>query len=215
MIKEVKFMSSVVDRERARQFGSMIEHLVSIPENEEIRLEAKDLLSLLSVMRDYTVMTHLSGADSEIATAISDLADYVEDGSSNADTKNKLYKTTELARCFGVSVTAINKWIEEGRFVGYKREPRQHAYIPFFTPFLLRDGSSIQLGKLIEDYQNKQPSFADDDERQLLIQELIQLQNKYNAKTFNEAFEGSPTADQESDMTWWMFYEKKLSELDG
>jgi hypothetical protein len=214
MIKEVKFMSTVIDRERVRQFGSMINHLISTPD-EEIKLQAKDLLSLLSVMRDYTVMTHLSRADSEVAAAINKLVDYVEDGSYRVDNKKRIFKTTELAKIFGVSVTAINKWIEEGRFVGYKRESRQHAQIPYFTPFLLRDGSVTQLGKLIDEYQYKQTTFADDDERELLIQELKRLQNKYGAETYDQAFGSGPTTDQESDASWWIFYEKKLSELNG
>jgi hypothetical protein len=214
MVKEVKFMSTVIDRKRAREFESMIEHLNSVPGDRQIRMEASQLLSLLSVMRDYTVMTHLSGAEAEIATAIHNLVDFVEEG-SYINSNKRMLKTTELAKIFGVSVTAINKWIKEGRFVGYKRIPSQHAQIPTFTPFLLRNGRVVQLGKLIAEYQNKQTTFADDDNRHLLMQELNQLQNKYNAKTFEQAFGSGPTAEQESDASWWIFYEKKLSELNG
>lgn len=53
------------------------------------------------------------------------------------------YKTSQLAEIFGVSVTAVNNWIDEGRFIDFTREPHKHARIPHFTMFRHRDGRGI------------------------------------------------------------------------
>ncbi|GFN32947.1 hypothetical protein [Paenibacillus xylaniclasticus] len=219
MPKEVKLMSTVLDREKVRHFGALIETIESMEDSEKIALNISDFKAFLNVMRDYAVMTHLSDSDSEIATALSCVADYVDQASTEVTkAKPTFYKTTKLAEIFDVSVTAINKWIDEGRFIGYRRpEPGKHARIPHFTPFRLRDGSVVPLGKLIDEYSgNPAASFADDDERQLLHNELRRLQDKYETLSYDEAFGGrvlSPS--EESDASWWNFYERKLSELNN
>ncbi|MFW5433557.1 helix-turn-helix domain-containing protein [Paenibacillus apiarius] len=54
------------------------------------------------------------------------------------------YTTGELARIFGVSVQAINKWIDGGRILGYKREGKnRHNRIPETISFVMRTGVRI------------------------------------------------------------------------
>lgn len=217
MIGEVRLVSTVIDREKARHFSSMMENIVDLPEEEEMTVKIGDLKAFINVMRDYAMMTHISGSDLEAAAALACVADYVDQASGNETTKHNVYKTTALASIFDVSVTAINKWIDEGRFVGYQRqEPGKHAKIPHFTPFRLRNGAVVPLGKLIEEYNGKPTSFADDDERQLLLMELERLQKKYGKPSYAEAFgERELSPSEESDASWWCFYERKLGELNN
>ncbi|MCQ6561775.1 hypothetical protein [Paenibacillus mendelii] len=215
MIGEVRLMSTVMDREKVRHFSMMFEDFAGMPEEEEITVRISDLKAFMNVMRDYAIMTHISDSDAEAATALARVADYVDQACPNETNTSTVYKTTTLAGIFGVSVTAINKWIDEGRFIGYQRpEPGKHAKIPHFTPFRMRDGSVVPLSRLIDEYNGKPTSFADDDERQLLLVELARLKNKYGKSSYAEAFgERELSPSEESDASWWCFYERKLSEL--
>lgn len=218
MFEEVKLMSSVKEREKVRKFGAIIESMAKKPEDEEISMKIGDLKALMNVVRDFAVMTHVSDSDSEAAAAMVQVADYVDQASLIEPENPRFYKTTALASSFGVSVTAINKWIAEGRFIGYKRpEAGKQAKIPYFTPFRLRDGSVKPLGQLVESNDNRTDaiaSFADDDEQQLLLMELGRLKEKYGKSTYVEAFgKGELSPSEEADASWWSFYENKLSEL--
>lgn len=216
-MREVRLMSTIMDREKVRHFSTMVEDIAGMPDEEEITLRISDLKAFMNVVRDYAIMTHISGSDTEAAAALAHVADYVDQAWPIETTKPTVYKTTTLAGIFGVSVTAINKWIDEGRFIGYQRqEPGKHAKIPHFTPFRLRDGSVIPLGKLIEEYNGKPTTFADDDERQLLLVELDRLKKKYGKPSYAEAFgERELSPSEESDASWWSFYERKLGELNN
>ncbi|MFD0715671.1 hypothetical protein [Paenibacillus sp. GCM10027626] len=125
------------------------------------------------------------------------------------------FRTTQLAEIFDVSVTAINNWIDEGRFIGYQRQPHTHAQIPHFMPFKHRDGSVEPLGFVVERYRSRaSESFADNDERAMLISEIEFLQQKYGGKDFEGAFDfENLTSEQESDVSRWRFYRKRLEEL--
>jgi hypothetical protein len=216
MNSEVRLMSTVIERERVRQFGSMIDYFINLPEDEEIKLQVRDIKAIMNVVRDFIVMTQINGEDVGAAAALEYVANFVDHASPQVFVRPSFYKTTALALIFEVSVTAINKWIEEGRFVGYKRKPGEHAKIPHFTFFKLRDGSLVTLGSLVEEYHDKQTSFADADEQQLLIEELKKLMEKYDAKSYDQAFGSGPISqDQESDASWWLFYEARLDKLNG
>lgn len=60
----------------------------------------------------------------------------------------------------------------------------------------------------------KSDSFADDDEKAMLISEIRLLQQKYGGKAFDEAFDfENLTSEQESDASRWRFYLARLKEL--
>lgn len=59
----------------------------------------------------------------------------------------KAYTTGALARIFGVSVQAVNKWKNIGRFIGYKREgENRHNRIPETLSFSTRTGEVMVFG---------------------------------------------------------------------
>jgi hypothetical protein len=60
----------------------------------------------------------------------------------------------------------------------------------------------------------KSMNFTDEDEKQLLNYELNKLHERYDTKIYDEAFKNFPlTPRQDSDASWWRFYEIKLLKL--
>lgn len=209
--------SLVTTMEIRKQAQLLVREIAQKSDQELITIDAGSLKGLIGLMRDYAVLTHATNSDAEMTTVVDSLIDYVDinDNTANHRSGTPTYRTTDLARIFGVSVTAINNWIDEGRFVGYKRQPRKHARIPHFTPFQHRDGSVEPLGFVVERYMNQDlGSFADQDEKAMLLSEVEALQQKYGGKNLDEAFDSEHlTSEQESDASRWRFYMARLKEL--
>ncbi|MFU1795050.1 hypothetical protein ACM1RC_14380 [Paenibacillus azoreducens] len=207
-------MTTVEVRTQTRE---LVRVLAEKEDHEVLTLNVRTLKSLVELMRDYAIITHASGPELEVAAAVEKLIDYVDLNarSANEPVTSASFKTTYLAEVFNVSVTAINNWIDEGRFIDYHREPHKHARIPHFTPFQHRDGRIEPLGLIVERYRRlESKSFADDDERDMLIGEIEILKQKYGGKDFNDAFDfENLTSEQESDVSRWRFYQARLEEL--
>lgn len=214
MNKGGKLLTTLEDRTQTRE---LIRIISEKDDNENITIKVRSVKSLVKLVRDYAIITHASDPLSEFAVAVDKVIEYVDLNDRSAVKPDSVtnYKTTYLAEVFGVSVTAINNWIDEGRFIGYRREPRKHARIPHFTPFQHRDGSVEPLGLIVERYRLQNHNlFADDDEKALLIDEIKSLQQKYGGKDFEEAFDFDYlTSEQESDVSRWRFYRARLEEL--
>lgn len=207
-------MTTTEIRMQARE---LVREIAEKPDQELITINVGSLKGLVKLMRDYAIITHATKPDAEVATAVETLIEYVDfnERASAVRTGATTYRTTQLAEIFDVSVTAINNWIDEGRFIDYQRQPHKHARIPHFTPFQHRDGSVEPLGLVVERYKlQKSESFADNDERANLISEIESLQQKYGGKDFDEAFNfENLTSGQESDVSRWRFYRARLAEL--
>lgn len=214
MSKGVWLMTNIELRMQARE---LVREIAAKSDQELITIDAGSLKNLIHLMRDYAIITHATNPEAEVETVMESLIEYVDfNESASAARKGGItYRTTQLAEIFDVSVTAINNWIDEGRFIGYKRQPRRHARIPHFTPFKHRDGSVEPLGLVVERCKHqKSDSFAVDDEKAMLISEIRLLQQKYGGKAFDEAFDfENLTSEQESDASRWRFYLARLKEL--
>lgn len=63
------------------------------------------------------------------------------------------YTTGELSKYFGVSITAINKWIDQGRFIGVERlEKNKQIRISENTLWKSRNGNTIPVKQIVETY---------------------------------------------------------------
>ncbi|TBL80799.1 helix-turn-helix domain-containing protein [Paenibacillus thalictri] len=97
----------------------------------------------------------------------------------------KVYTTGELARTFGVSVQAVNKWIDEGRFLGFKREGNnRHNRIPETIQFALRTGQVMSVREVVATYetQNQEHETVELDlqeQRDALVDEISRMMKKY------------------------------------
>lgn len=209
-----KLLTTSEVRAQARE---LVRIIAEKDDQDELTIGVRSLKDFVELMRDFAIITHASDPNSAVAVAIEDLIDYVDLNAQPTVEPDAYgsFKTTYLAEVFGVSVTAINNWIDEGRFVGYKREPHKHARIPHFTPFQHRDGTVEPLGLIVERYRHQESqSFADDDEKAMLNSEIETLRQKYGGKDFEDAFDfENLTSQQESDVSRWRFYRVRLEKL--
>lgn len=174
----------------------------------------EEIQALRHLLQDYVALTHptgklMQGAETNWLNLLGKIQEYIE-LRRNAGIKS--YTTGQLAKIFGVSVTSINKWIEEGRFVGYQREERnRHAQVPETTLWQARDGRLYpvwQIVELKEAYEKKgMPFSVAQSERKLALQQSIKnLEAKYSG-TFEETLgkinENERTIEQGRDAEIW------------
>ena len=66
------------------------------------------------------------------------------------------YSTGELAKIFGVSITAINKWVNEGRFIDVKREGRnKQLKISENTLWKAPNGENMSVKEVVDMYEEE------------------------------------------------------------
>lgn len=86
------------------------------------------------------------------------------------------YTTGELSKYFGVSITAINKWIDQGRFIGAERlEKNKQIRISENTLWKSRNGNTIPVKQIVDTYIEKNIS---DEERINSIKDAIEFFEK-------------------------------------
>ncbi|WP_281890116.1 helix-turn-helix domain-containing protein [Paenibacillus sp. YYML68] len=131
----------------------------------------------------------------------------------------RTYSTGELARLFGVSVQAIHKWIDEGRFLGYTREGKnRHNRIPETIAFAMRTGEFIPLQEVVQMYERQQqeqqidPSYTD--HRDAVLDEISRLMKKHGG-TYEMTLSTKPdrTAEEERDASIWLALLDELWEM--
>ncbi len=121
----------------------------------------------------------------EMVNNLSEMLKYVvavaADGASQ-----KIYTTGQLSKYFGVSITSINNWVNEDRFIGIERTARnKQIRIPESTMWRSANGELISVKEIIEMWSNehsKRDSITKNEE-------LIYLQNEVNF--FEKKYGGS------------------------
>lgn len=132
----------------------------------------------------------------------------------------KAYTTGELARVFGVSVQAINKWIDEGRFLGYKREGKnRHNRIPETISFVMRTGEIIPIYEVVAmyDQQNQEHGAIElnaDEHRDVILDEITKLMKKYGG-TYEMTLgtKAERTIQEDRDASIWLALLDELREM--
>ncbi|WP_217595166.1 hypothetical protein [Cohnella sp. GbtcB17] len=172
--------------------------------------------ALSNVLRDYIVVTN---PRKELAFR-QDLRDLIR---LMAETVNqakpvRTFSTGELARIFGVSVQAINKWIDEGRFLGYKREGNhRHNRIPETVSFAMRTGEVLPLEEAIAMYERQlleQQVDVTVDHRDEVLDEISRLMKKHGG-TYEMTLgaKNERTAPEERDASIWLALLEELREI--
>jgi len=100
------------------------------------------------------------------------------------------YSTGELAKYFGVSITAINKWICEGRFIGVeKKEKNKQIKISSTTEWRALTGQLYPVYEIVNDYKAREAQREENSkaktERQMLLEAIEVFEHKYD-KSFVE-----------------------------
>lgn len=140
-------------------------------------------------------------------------------GESATESKyERIYTTGELAKYFGVSITTINNWIKENRFEGYGRaNENQQARIPGHTLWRARTGKTYVVQEIVNEYnaENKTESKSFD-EQNFLKREIAAFEQKYHGSlddTLAQIPLGSLTAQEESDLSLWRYFVRRLSDV--
>ncbi len=132
----------------------------------------------------------------------------------------KSYTTGELARIFGVSIQAVNKWIKEGRFIGYKREGKnRHNRIPETLSFTMRTGEVMMVREVVAMY-NHQNSKHDgvklnsDEHRDAILNEISRFMKKYGG-TYEMVLENKKnrTMEEDRDASIWLALLDELRDI--
>ena len=98
-------------------------------------------------------------------------------------TSQKLYTTGQLSKFFGVSITSINNWINEDRFIGTQRSIRnKQVRIPENAIWRSSNGELIPIKEIVEMWNNEHSNrhnLNKDDELTALQNEINFFEKKY------------------------------------
>lgn len=132
----------------------------------------------------------------------------------------RAYTTGELARIFGISVQAVNKWIDEGKFLGYKREGNnRHNRIPETFSIVMRTGETLTLREAVASYELQSQeqgamNLTADQQRDGVLDEISRLMKKYGG-TYEMTIRGKTgrTIEEERDASIWSALLDELGQM--
>lgn len=126
---------------------------------------------------------------------------------------NITYTTGQLARIFGVSITTINNWIREGRFVGVEsKEKNKQSRISENTLWESSNGEQILIKEITELYKKHNiESVSKEEEQKILKDEIEFFENKYNGN-YNETLlnKKDKTEEELLDESEWKYLLKRV-----
>lgn len=131
------------------------------------------------------------------------------------------YSTGDLAKYFGVSITTINNWIKDGRFLGYKRnEINEHARIKGNTLWKAKTGKAYPVQEIVDEWvkDNLEANQNDENEKVFLINQVAAFDIKYKGsfeQTLGKKHLREMTAQEESDASVWKYLLKRLNDEYG
>ena len=123
----------------------------------------------------------------------------------------KSYSTGELAKYFGVSITAINKWIKEGRFKDVKRtEKNKQLKISENTLWRSTQGEFISVKEIIEMYGDD-TKISEDENLKFIMEDIKFFEEKYGG-TFEETLKVKEKKSpmEEADLREWLYLISKV-----
>ncbi|MDP4182727.1 MAG: hypothetical protein Q8942_16770 [Bacillota bacterium] len=123
---------------------------------------------------------------------------------------SKTYTTGQLAKFFGVSITAINNWIDQGRFIGIKRDSRhKRVRISEDTLWESNTNGRILVRSVVEMWQKEQDKYVplDKESDQMVLEEEIDFfVKKYNGKYEDTLMHyENKTSEQLQDEAEWKY----------
>lgn len=141
---------------------------------------------------------------------LNNLVDYMIEISMDSDKK---YTTGELAKYFGVSITSINNWVNEGRFINIKRDTKnKQLRIPENILWKAPSGELISIKEVVDMYE-EDTSISKEEEINYINENIKFFENLYGG-SFEETLKikENKTPREESDASEWEYELKKLAE---
>lgn len=181
--------------------------------------EADLLIQLLSMYIKKTnaseyVPFHGSNEDQE--KCLEEILSYMAEVAAVDEESYKYYTTGELSTYFGVSITTINNWVNEGRFVGVgRRKPHEQLKVSGDVKWKSRSGEVFNVSEIVKGWEDDQKSMGtnlyDFDEKAFLEKRISLYEQKYDG-TY-ELTLGSKEkllAEEHTDAEAWNYYRRKL-----
>ncbi|APC39275.1 MerR family transcriptional regulator [Clostridium estertheticum] len=125
----------------------------------------------------------------------------------------KTYSTGELAKYFGVSITAINKWVKEGRFADVERsEKNKQLRISENTLWKSNKGELIPIREIVEIY-GEDIEISKNEEIIYIMEDIKFFEKKYGG-IFKETLEHkeNKSSVEEADAREWLYLVKKIKQ---
>ncbi len=131
------------------------------------------------------------------------------------------YTTGQLATYFGVSITTINNWIKEGRFVGVARsEKNAQARIKANTYWRAKNNSLHLVSDIINEWEEENNAFGDNQSDYNEVAFLINQMALYEAKhggdfehTLGLKSKDEMRSEEATDLATWKYLRKRFEEL--
>lgn len=141
---------------------------------------------------------------------------------SAATVSGKAFTTGQVARAFGVSITAVRKWIQTGRISrSYQEERNKRVVIPADAVWRTGDGRSLRVGDVVRNAERRRRSesrVTSAEELANARQQLTRLEQLYHGKyevVFGARHEETLTSDEQRDAAEWRFLLNVLEEDRG
>ncbi len=133
------------------------------------------------------------------------------------EASQKLYTTGQLSKFFGVSITSINNWINEDRFIGIQRSNRnKQARIPENTMWRSNTGELIPVKEIFEMWEmehSNRLNMTQDQEKIAIQNEIKFFEDKYGGLYENTLKLKQQITDSElQDKKEWEYLLRRIAE---
>lgn len=210
--------------------------VVTLEEKQEVQKNADDFAKLVeqskisptfmkliinhlnSDVPNLDQITKLLQNKTSVSVVLARLIESLIKSEDEAISDGLIYSTTDLAKYFQVSQTTINKWINQGRFIGVSRERNKHSKIHENVEWTALNGSRVKIKEIVENYQNNHmnpPEMSKDEEREEILFEIDSLKEKYGGDlekimTSKEIL----SSEEERDFVAWSHFSKMLKDYE-
>lgn len=132
-----------------------------------------------------------------------------------SNTHSVIYTTGEISKYFGVSITSVNNWIKDGRFVGIqKKELYKQARIPGNALFKLNNGEMVEVQEVIKDWEKEntlRQLGSEREEKMQILKEIMYFEEKYKGKYEDLIIEKEPMSEEmRNDFKEWAYWLKRF-----
>jgi len=129
----------------------------------------------------------------------------------------KLYTTGQLSKFFGVSITSINNWIKENRFIGIQRTARnKQVRIPENAMWRSPNGELIPVKEIIDMWNKehlKRTTMSKEEEKNAIQNEISFFEKKYGGSYEKTLMQKEPLTESElQDKMEWEYLLKRRTE---
>ncbi|KZL88394.1 helix-turn-helix domain protein [Clostridium magnum DSM 2767] len=131
--------------------------------------------------------------------------------------KRESYSIGEIAKYFGVSITTINNWLKEGRFLGVPGRAKNKTRISENAVWISSTGERFCIKDLIAEAvenEKKRAASSKNEEKNALMEVLSYYEEKYGDTYEKIKNKVSKTSEELRDLSEWRYIlERVKSEL--